>query len=105
MFFLIKDIKRLLNKLGLFSGDEDDNETQRHFDDDYLDYQSAFHDLFEWLTATEEEIQNVSVCESDEVKEARQRVKRVQVTPWFKYIVGIFKAFTNWVCCSEIKSE
>ena len=77
--FLIKDIKRLLNKLGLFSGDEDDNESQRHFDDDYLDYQSAFHDLFEWLTATEEEIQSVSTSES-EVKEMRQRVKRLQVT-------------------------
>ena len=85
-FFLIKDIKRLLNKLGLFSGDEDDNETQRHFDDDYLDYQSAFHDLFEWLTVTEEEIQNVSICESDEVKEGRQRVKHVQVTSCIRYI-------------------
>ena len=74
----MKDIKRLLNKLGLFSGGEDDNESQRHFDDDYLDYQSAFHDLFEWLTTTEEEIHSVSTAES-EAKEIRQRVKGLQV--------------------------
>jgi hypothetical protein len=87
----MKDIKRLLNRLGLFSGEEDDNESQHHFDDDYLDYQSAFHDLFEWLTATEEEIQSVSTSES-EVKEIRQRVKRLQVTVVAMriYIKGLF---------------
>ena len=76
MTFFLKDIKRLLNKLGLFSEEcgEDDSESRRNFDDDYLNFQSAFHDLFEWLTVTEEDLRRVSTSESD-VKEARQRFK------------------------------
>jgi hypothetical protein len=94
----MQDIKRLLNKLGLFSGGEDDNESQRHFDDDYLDYQSAFHDLFEWLTATEEDIQSVSTAES-EVKEMRERVKGLQVV--YVVVVTLNKVlnFTVKISC------
>ena len=75
-----EDVKRLLNRLGLFSAesDDDDHEKMRHLEDGFLDYQAAFHDLFEWLTTVEEVIVNVATTDC-ELNQLRDRLNRLRV--------------------------
>ena len=85
-----EDIKRLLNRLGLFSADDEECEKMQHLEDDYLDYQASFHDLFEWLTATEEVIANIPTTHC-QLSQLRDRLKDLQVL----YLAVVTKPFAS----------
>ncbi|XP_046859809.1 nesprin-1-like isoform X2 [Xenia sp. Carnegie-2017] len=65
-----EEIKRFLNKLGSFTVASDPQDSRRHFNEDFMNYQSSFHDLFEWLTSTEDSVDGIPVGnDSEKMKE------------------------------------
>lgn len=73
----MQEIKRLLNKLGSFTVASDSQDSRRHFNEDFMNYQSSFHDLFEWLTSTEDTVDGIPVGNDSE--KMKEHVKYLQV--------------------------